>query len=150
VSDEAPAETTESAPEPAPARKPRSPWLFVAVAAVLVVVIGLVTWAVTRSQGQGAMADAYSSCSLSKAQGVTLGDNGHTLSIDTKGNDDLVGADVVDAACALVALKAPSSVITDIDQTRALDGKQTATWDGITATWRYHPDNGLQITLTDS
>ncbi|WP_269142641.1 hypothetical protein [Georgenia yuyongxinii] len=31
--------------------------------------------------------------------------------------------------------------------TRALDGRQTAEWDGVVATWSFHPDDGLDVIL---
>ena len=43
----------------------------------------------------------------------------------------------------------PTTVIAQMDSTRALDGTRDATWDGMTATWTYHPDDGLDVILTD-
>jgi hypothetical protein len=34
--------------------------------------------------------------------------------------------------------------------TRALDGRQTASWDGIDAAWSYHPDSGMNMTVSIS
>jgi hypothetical protein len=28
-------------------------------------------------------------------------------------------------------------------------GRQEASWDGIEASWSYHPDNGLDLVLVD-
>ncbi len=39
----------------------------------------------------------------------------------------------------------PSSVDTKMGQTRALDGVQTHTSNGVTVSWSYHPDNGLMV-----
>jgi hypothetical protein len=36
-----------------------------------------------------------------------------------------------------------------MDRTRALDGMQDASWDDLSASWTYHPDAGLDITVTD-
>ncbi len=45
--------------------------------------------------------------------------------------------------CILKALGAPSSVEPRMGSTRALDGTQRESWEGFTATWTYHPDDGL-------
>jgi hypothetical protein len=37
-----------------------------------------------------------------------------------------------------------------MEGTRALDGRQTQTADGYSYTWSYHPDNGLDIIITES
>jgi len=41
-----------------------------------------------------------------------------------------------------------SQVISRMSATRALDGMQDGQWEGISASWTYHPDDGLNITLT--
>ena len=92
--------------------------------------------------------DAYSSCNLGSKTGANLGDGGATLTLDGKGEEDSTGLALTDLVCPLVALKTPDSVISNMDSTRALDGTQTATWDGIKATWRYHPDSGMEVVLT--
>lgn len=40
-----------------------------------------------------------------------------------------------------------SAVMERIQNTRALDGTQTAEGDGVTASWTYHPDDGLQLVV---
>jgi hypothetical protein len=34
-----------------------------------------------------------------------------------------------------------------MEKTRALDGRQTASWSFIEASWTYHPDNGLDVII---
>jgi hypothetical protein len=41
----------------------------------------------------------------------------------------------------------PDSIDSRIGSKRALDGRQTATWDGFSASWGYHPDSGLDIVI---
>ena len=41
-----------------------------------------------------------------------------------------------------------AAVFDDMGSTRALDGKQTAESSKAIATWRYHPDNGLEVTYS--
>lgn len=37
-----------------------------------------------------------------------------------------------------------------MDSTRALDGMQTAEWDTFEAKWTYHPDDGLDVIITEA
>jgi hypothetical protein len=45
------------------------------------------------------------------------------------------------------ALKVPQAVRSHMEQTRALDGRQTDTWPGFTASWTYHPEQGLDVVV---
>lgn len=76
-----------------------------------------------------------------------LDDGGSSLTIDTKGSDDAVGDEIVEAFCALRALNAPDYLIELMQTTRAMDGRQSEEWDGYRADWSYHPDSGLQLTI---
>jgi hypothetical protein len=77
-----------------------------------------------------------------------LADHGRTITLDTVGEEDSgVGDDISDVACVLLALKAPTFVVTEIDNTRALDGMQRDHWRGFKASWTYHPDDGLNIVI---
>jgi len=89
---------------------------------------------------------AYESCGPS--EGLDLVDGGTTLALDAQGEEDFTGASYETVDCVLGALEAPSRVTELMNSTRALDGRQTGTWDGITATWSYHPDTGLDLLLT--
>lgn len=40
-------------------------------------------------------------------------------------------------------------MLSEIGQTRALDGRQKASWGKVEASWSYHPDRGLDMTLTE-
>lgn len=46
------------------------------------------------------------------------------------------------------ALELPDSLLNEMGETTSLMGKQTETYDdiGITVSWTYHPDNGLEVT----
>ncbi|WP_225498444.1 hypothetical protein [Arthrobacter sp. M4] len=55
-----------------------------------------------------------------------------------------------DIACILKAVNVPDSVVSQMDSTRALDGMQRASWDKISASWTYHPDNGFRVILSES
>lgn len=92
--------------------------------------------------------NAVKGCNLSSADGVDLGDDGHTLIIDSKGEEDYSGVDIDDVACLLSAVDMPDSVVAEIDSTRALDGTQKARWQEFHASWTYHPDDGVRLILT--
>lgn len=123
-----------------------------------IVVIGVV---VTVASGNGGgsspsssasthLQAAVDSCNLNRgASGVSLGDEGHSLVLDGKGDDDLNGISVERQACVLSAVEVPDATLNLMSTTRALDGRQTADWDGYTATWTYHPDTGLNLTLQE-
>ncbi len=90
-------------------------------------------------------------------QGVEVVDDGAGLLIDGESDsqsfrhesgDEPEAASIEDIACLLSKLDTPDTVASRMDSTRALDGTQTATWDGNTATWTYHPDNGLDIVIS--
>lgn len=79
-----------------------------------------------------------------------LADRDHTLVIDTAGTDYDTGSDTVDGLmCTLGRLGTPRSVIAQLEHTRALDGMQTAEWGGFGASWTCHPDNGVDVIITE-
>ena len=89
---------------------------------------------------------AYEDCG--PRDGLDLVDDGTTLALDIQGEEDLGGASYATVDCVLGALETPSRVTELMNSTRALDGRQTDSWDGNTATWSYHPDTGLDLLLT--
>ena len=79
-----------------------------------------------------------------------LGDADRTLVIDTAGEDHGTGSDTVDGlVCTLGELSTPQAVIAQLEHTRALDGMQTAKWDRFGASWTYHPDDGVDVIITE-
>lgn len=87
---------------------------------------------------------AAATCGAGKVE-----DGGRSLFLDMGGEDygsgDLAYADV---QCVLKELGTPESTLTAMGQTRALDGRQSDEWDGLEASWRYHPDDGLDVIVT--
>lgn len=84
----------------------------------------------------------------SKCDGPDTSDGGATLVLDTAGSDAGSGTlpfSVIE--CVLEYLEAPSSVLTKIGETRALDGRQDDSWDGYDISWNYHPDDGLDAII---
>lgn len=130
------------------------------VAALVVAVTFLVAgsfYIVDRVRGSGADVPLIASkTELRKAhetcrQAGVISDNDHTLYLDMVG-DDVGSGDftLTDVRCVLGALGTPQSVIHEMDSTRALDGRQSDTWGDFKVSWTYHPDEGLDILITES
>ena len=79
---------------------------------------------------------------------ATIGDDGHTLLLDGAGTDS-DGISVNQLGMTLGALDISDAVITRMEHTRALDGMQTGEWGDYAASWTYHPENGLDVIITD-
>lgn len=74
--------------------------------------------------------------------------DGSYLTVDTNPNDwdDYSDYEVYSALFSIhEALGLPESLIEKMGQTRALDGRQSSTYDNITVSWTYHPDQGLEV-----
>jgi hypothetical protein len=134
--------------------------VFGAAGLALGVVIGALgagTFLVTTAAAAGGAAQAHSAtlasavakCDVADPEYFELGDQGRSLSMKTQG-DESDGATVDEVACVLRRLKTPDSVVDEMDATRALDGRQRASWNGLEASWIYHPDDGLQIIVTQT
>lgn len=76
-----------------------------------------------------------------------VGDGGKTLTIQTDGKES-GGISVNTLNCLLTELKVSDAIRNEISTTRALDGKQSGEWGSYRATWSYHPDNGMRMTVT--
>ena len=50
--------------------------------------------------------------------------------------------------CVIEALNTPESAVSHFGQTTSLNGRQTESWGGITMSWSYHPDRGLDAVYT--
>jgi hypothetical protein len=94
------------------------------------------------------LARAYSTCGLETVIGAYLEDGERTLTVDTMGEDEVLGASYSDYLCVLGALETPSRITSRMDGTSAMDGQQTDTADGLTYFWKYHPDSGVQLTVS--
>nr|BFE69233.1 hypothetical protein GCM10020092_025340 [Actinoplanes digitatis] len=90
--------------------------------------------------------DVQASCDPSRS-GTSIADNGKTLLVDTTGEEDYSGVSYDAQKCILDALKMPTAVQTHIGETRALDGRQQDSWEGFTASWTYHPDDGCDMII---
>lgn len=80
-------------------------------------------------------------------------EDGSFISVDTNPYDldDYFVPNVFDAVEALNDnLGLPDYVWEEMLQTSAMDGRLSETANGITVTWKYHPDNGLEATYRNN
>lgn len=87
------------------------------------------------------LASAASTCGLDDQTGVAVSAGSITFS----GAGQYDAASILDVACVLTELGADSSTNSKISQTRALDGRQEDHWGVYSASWTYHPDDGLNL-----
>ncbi|WP_133741587.1 hypothetical protein [Actinorugispora endophytica] len=92
---------------------------------------------------------AVEECGLDyESSAAQIGDEGASLALDHQGEDDISGLSHTGLHCVLGALDVPDSVTAQMEGTTAMDGRQSASWDGITASWSYHPDRGLDVVFS--
>jgi hypothetical protein len=95
--------------------------------------------------------EAVEKCKLtSEGTSAKLGDDGHSLSLDSEGKDDYSGLSMTQVDCVLEALNMPDSIYDQMSTTRALDGTQRDNWDAFSVSWNYHPDSGLHVNLRET
>lgn len=94
---------------------------------------------------------AVNGCHLSGNDSASVGDGGTSVVLDGSGEAaDSGELSIDDEACVLRALDVTDAVTAQMDDTNSLQGRQSGSWDGIDASWTYHPDNGLDIILTST
>ena len=138
---------------PSGAPKYKNPWLVgvagLAVGIVAGLSIGLTANTVSEAASSAdssseAISNAVLNCALTNSNGATVMDGGNSVELQTSGKQTL-GAAYEDVVCVLDELKMPESAKARMGTTRSLDGRQETTWSGYSASWGYHPDNGLNI-----
>lgn len=130
---------------PTPARPKNRLVLWIAAAATIALIAGGAYFVFGRDSGPTLIA-AEKTCNDGRTD-AQLGDGGKTLIINSSGDVIKSIVDTQTVSCVLDYLKTPAAVRAHISGTRALDGRQTDSWDGFTAAWTYHPDDGLDITI---
>lgn len=79
---------------------------------------------------------------------IKLGEDGSYLTVDTNpydiedNNNSYTWNDILDIN---KMLGLPDSVNAKMGSTRSMDGRISETYDNITVSWTYHPDNGLEV-----
>lgn len=129
------------------------PWVFGAIGLVIGLAIGGIAGQLSAGSTASAevqssllITDAVAACDVEDSLGVDVMDEGTSLQLSTTGKESS-GASYVDVLCVLEELEVPDSVVARFGSTRALDGQQTADWNGFSASWGYHPDTGLDIVV---
>ena len=127
-----------------PSEKPeglRLVWVFVGLfgLAALAIVLIFVFW----SRDDTEFAAVQKSCDVSHSR-TRVADKGLTMVLDSKGEvaDD---EDVAVLVCVLSDLEVPEAVVAKMSDTSALDGRQEASWENYSASWTYHPKNGMDV-----
>lgn len=85
-------------------------------------------------------------CHATTFSNIKVQDRGKTLELTGIGLRQGSGG-YDDFLCILRELDAPQSLDAKIEQTRALDGRQSDAWTGYTIDWNYHPDDGLNAVI---
>ena len=141
-----PIDEPATAEAPAGRERPkRGRWIWVSAAALVVVVAGVAVALLVTRDSTSVFESAVDTCGVENNPGARIGDAGKSLMIDHQGEDDASGLTTLQLDCMIDALGAPESVSVQMNTTTAMQGRQTASWDGITASWTFHPDNGLDI-----
>ena len=127
------------------------------VVVVVLVFVGILVFFLTRGCGSNGadltkVYDEY--CGGSGSIWAELSDNGKTLSVDIE-EDDMTKIDAMlmesrwkNIKSINSALNLPESLNQKLNKTRAIDGRQTETYDNIEVSWSYHPNQGLEIIYT--
>jgi hypothetical protein len=74
---------------------------------------------------------------------IKSGDEGHSILIS--GVDGNKGFKAL--GCLLGGLETSEAIVSNMNNTTSLMGRQTATDGDLTYEWSYHPDNGLDMTI---
>ena len=72
---------------------------------------------------------------------TSLSSDGLSLTVDGQGEYDFVSWYDIKTICEELSL--PDSLITEMESTNALMGRQTERYDEYEISWSYHPDNGI-------
>lgn len=76
---------------------------------------------------------------------IEMGDDGSSLIVDGVQGDKGFEA----LSCVINALGISDALRSRVNSTTALQGQQSATEDGLTYEWSYHPDNGVEMTVSE-
>lgn len=131
-------------PSPSATRKRPSRPVLIAGAVGAIAILAAAGFFVARALSPNPFEAAIEDCGLDELSfAAYVADDGDTLILDHKGAEDLIGLDYDQFACVLSELDVSTSVLSRMDNTRALDGQQSASWDDYEITWSYHPDTGI-------
>ncbi|MBH0023975.1 hypothetical protein [Salinibacterium sp. SWN248] len=123
-------------------------WARIAIPAAVVVVIAVIVLLAILAAQPSKFTASLDSCGLESNSAARIGDAGQSLILDMEGEEDWEKLTYNEVFCVLDELEVPDSVTAQMGETRSLDGRQTAEWDDIKASWSYHPDDGLDLILS--
>lgn len=123
---------------------------FVIIVAAVLLLAACTTFFVRYINNKNIFKDAYEKAGGDEVckKWVTVMRDGSGIKIDTnpRNIEEFYDDDALKAVRRINnALGMPDSVIEKMLSTRALDGRQSQTYNGITVSWTYHPDAGLEI-----
>ena len=152
--EEVPAPTTDTPVEVAPKKSKKK--ILIPIIAGLVVVIGVIIVIALAGGSDGGSGsspiaskdfnDMFSD--VADESWCEIGYDGTWMQIDTNPydiEDSFNSSAWYKIKSVLTQLGFPSSVAEEMNQTRALDGRQTASHGRYEVTWTYHPDDGLEV-----
>ena len=139
------------------------PKVPVLVPAVAVAVLGAVLTVLLLAKEPSRLETAYSTCDgkLEGVPGVALEDEGSSMIIEMPSEDEMTADPEASAEkfaamdCVLEELGMPPSVAKYVDEALGSTSANMRSqprelyWDGLLASLTYHPDNGLQMTVTE-
>lgn len=141
------AEQPAAIPESKTTRRSRTPLAFGGLGLGVGLVAGLLLGQLEFPQSSSeAIPAAVEACDVESRIGIDVGDEGQSISMQSEGAES-TGAPYSEVVCVLTELETSDSVLARIDSTRALDGRLTGEWSEFSASWGYHPDNGLDIVV---
>jgi hypothetical protein len=92
--------------------------------------------------------DVLKDCNLKDDANSEIADEGYTLTVESRGEEDSTGLYYDDLTCILDKINTPRAVISHFQQTTSMDGRQTESWDDFTLSWSYHPNRGADFVVT--
>lgn len=106
------------------------------------------TAAASPSPSEPRLQQAYEACRRGSDPDKTLsvGDQGRTLIIDTGSK----AGSILGLACVMREIGTPRSIEAALESTTAMQGVQNAEDDGLTYSWSYHPDNGVNMVIEEA
>lgn len=122
----------------------KKPINVIAVVGGIVVVAGTI-FGVSVALTPNPLVTAVDNCGLNGSDGIELADGDKTLIVDTEGEEDFSGATYDDLDCVIKELNLPERIVNKIDHTSSLDGTVSDTFENISLSWKYHPDNGVNL-----
>ncbi|MEV4384649.1 hypothetical protein AB0J68_02805 [Micromonospora sp. NPDC049580] len=120
---------------------------YLVVAAAVTILLAAGTSILFLTQRDSPLEEARQACGAGRDDWAMLGDDGNSLTLRSVGKER-TGLKLEQLQCYWTELEVPDAVIAEIEGTRALDGRQSGEWEDMSASWTYHPDDGLQMIIT--